>query len=294
MKSVLIFLLTFLLQAFIQAQEGIDPIPPRELYGEAFKSVETKVPECSQEEIKSSRQLIKCWRSSVYHKDYGCRYHQGLRPMCHCCGAYYHYIEHGPICTKFCLNEDSDLNGSDYGQDRIIITLPFNWGWDVPDKITLEDGTELPVKCDSLDGKNYGCHDGQNRGYRQTTTAKPSPVRDFIPTTKINTKRTTLRSTTTFKSQSIIQTTRATPKQRPTTRRKTTTSAASSQNKRVPLSFGHELGKLDKKLTTTKKTTDSLFQEQTTYQPEIIWQQKTERKREPKETTIVEELPVWD
>merc|ERR1711970_1288785 len=140
--------------------------------------------------------------------------------MCHCCGAYYHYIEHGPICTQFCLNEDSEL--------------------DVPDKITLEDGTELPVKCDSLVGKNYGCHDGGNRGYRQTTTAKPSPVRDFIPTTKINTKRTTLRSTTISKSQSIIQTTRATPKQRPTTRRKTTTSAA-SQSKRVPLSFGHEL-----------------------------------------------------
>jgi len=293
MKGLPIFLLTFLLPTFIQAQEGIDPIPPRELYGEAFKDAETKVPECSQEEINSSKQFIKCWRSSVYHKDYGCRYHQGLRPMCHCCGAYYHYIEHGPICTKFCLNEDSELNGPDYGQDRIIITLPFNWGWDVPDKITLEDGTELPVKCDSLDGKNYGCHDGENRGYRQTSTDEPSLVRDFILSTKnINTKRTTLRSTTTLKLQSIIQTTRATPKQRPTTRRRTTTSSA-SKNKRVPLSFGHELGKLDKKLTAMK-TTNLFFKEQTSYQPEIIWAQKNERKREPKENTMVERLPVWD
>jgi len=293
MKDLLIFPLIFLLRTFIQAQEGIDPIPPRDLYGEAFKVAETKVPECSQEKIQSSKQFIKCWRSSVYHKDYGCRYHQELRPMCHCCGAYYHYIEHGPICTKFCLNEDSELNGPANGKDRIIITLPFNWGSDVPDKITLEDGTELPVKCDSLDGKNYGCHDRGNRGYRQTTTAKPSPVRDFFLTTKtIKRKRTTMRSTTTLKLPGIIQTTKTRPKQRPTTRR-TTTISTLSQNKSVHISIGHKAGKLDKKVTTTIKTINNVFQEQTSSQPEIIWSQKTERKREPKETTMVQGLPVW-
>jgi len=281
MKDLLIFPLIFLLRTFIQAQEGIDPIPPRDLYGEAFKVAETKVPECSQEKIKSSKQFIKCLRSSVYHKDYGCRYHPELRPMCHCCGAYYHYIEHGPICTKFCLNEDSELNGPANGKDRIIITLPFNWGSDVPDKITLEDGTELPVKCDSLVGKNYGCHDGENRGYRQTTTAKPSLVGVFFLATK--TKRTTMRSTTSLKLPSIIQTTKTRPKQRPTTRRTTT----------ISTSIGHKAGKLDKKVTTTIKTINNFLQEQTTSQTEIIWSQKTEQKREPKATTMVQGLPVW-
>jgi len=293
MPLLLIFLLIFLLQAFIQAQQGIDPIPPRELYGEAFKAAEIQVPECSQEKVKSSKQFLKCWRRSVYHKDYGCRYHQGLRPLCHCCGAYYHYIEQGPICTKFCLNEESELNGRTYGQDRIIITLPFNWGWDVPDKITLEDGTEVPVKCDALDGKNYGCHDGANEGIRQTTTAEPLPARDIFSTMEsINTKKTTMRSTTTMKLPNIKQTTSRKLKQRTTTRRTTTISIV-SQNKRLHLSPGNETGNLDKKVTPTIKTTNNLFQEQTTYQPKNIWPQKTVRKREPKETSMVEGLPVW-
>lgn len=281
MPLLLIFLLIFLLQAFIQAQQGIDPIPPRELYGEAFKVAEVQVPECSQEKIKSSKQFLKCWRRSVYHKDYGCRYHPELRPMCHCCGAYYHYIEQGPICTKFCLNEESVQNGRTYGQDRIIITLPFNWGWDVPDKITLEDGTEVPVKCDALDGKNYGCHDGANEGIRRTTTVQPL---SFLTTQNINTKRTTKQSTTTTTSRKL--------KQRKTTRR-TTTIRIVSKNKRLHQSPGNEMGNSDKKVTPTVKTTNSLFQEQTTYQPKIIWPQRTGRKREPKDYSTVEGLPVW-
>ena len=85
--------------------------------------------------------------------------------MCYCCGTYYHYIEHGQVCTAFCLEEDSSLGSRQYGLDRIIITLPFNWGSAVPDRITLEDGTEVAVPCDALDGDNYGCGGENSDGH---------------------------------------------------------------------------------------------------------------------------------
>ena len=122
--------------------------------------------------------------------------------MCYCCGAYYHYIEHGQVCTSFCLEEDSSLGSRQYGLDRIIITLPFNWGSAVPDRITLEDGTEVAVPCD---GDNYGCggenSDG-NRIRRRENSERRKDKHETIPFLGSSEKGTTttlqVSVTTTF------------------------------------------------------------------------------------------------
>ena len=62
-----------------------------------------------------------------------------------------------PLYRTWTSEEDSALDSRQYGLERIIITLPFNWGSAVPDRITWEDGTEVAVPCDALDGDNYGC-----------------------------------------------------------------------------------------------------------------------------------------
>ena len=46
------------------------------------------------------------------------------------------------------------LGSHQYGLDRIIITLPFNWASAVPDRITLEDGTEVHSFCFIRTSKN--------------------------------------------------------------------------------------------------------------------------------------------
>ena len=35
----------------------------------------------------------------------------------------------------------------------------------MPDRITLEDGTEVAVPCDALDGDNYGCGGENSDGH---------------------------------------------------------------------------------------------------------------------------------
>jgi len=276
-----------------QAQEGIAPIPARELYGEDFNAIDLKVPQCNPENFTSFRQYEKCWKTSIYHKDYGCRYHTALRPRCHCCGSYYHYIEHGPVCTKFCLNEDFPEPNRKYGDEMIIITLPFNWGWDSPEKITLEDGTEVPVKCDQFDGGNYGCNDANSDGFRKqgwTKQAGTNKAWDTKEKLKISpktrppkTRRTTTIKTSHFKGTSagneIYQTTltsaetwrttkrpkpRSTTKQTPrtsrrTTTKRTTTIRTTSAARRVPFALGPSpiLKNINGSIKTTfaKKTT---------------------------------------
>jgi len=298
MTEVLLFQLGFTLlsSSFIKAQEGINPIPLRDLYGDDFRKVEIQVPECSQQNLNLAGDFIECWKVSKYHKDYGCRYHNGLRPMCYCCGAYYHYIEHGPICTKFCLNEDSKQDGRELGQEMIsILILPFNWGWDVPEKITLEDGSEVPVKCDPLDGKNFGCNDGRDDNiYRRTTTVVPSHVKTPLSTTKQPQLWEKTKTTTTRKAEKIIQTTRTTTLRTTTLSKTITRTTATKRTTTVDKDFENKPSRITQSESfpgqnkqTTTKTTNSFG--------EIVWSKKLEgkRKREPKEITLVEGLPVW-
>ena len=44
--------------------------------------------------------------------------------------------------------------------------MGFNWGSAVPDRITLEDGTEVAMPCYALDGDNYGCGGENSDGNR--------------------------------------------------------------------------------------------------------------------------------
>ena len=85
------------------------------------------------------------------------------------------------MCTAFCLEEDSSLGSRQYGLDRIIITLPFNWGSAVPDRITLEDGTEVAVPCD---GDNYGCGGENSDGnrIRRRENSERRKVKDKLET----------------------------------------------------------------------------------------------------------------
>merc|ERR1711934_315932 len=69
--------------------------------------------------------------------DYDCRYSQSSR-NCYCCGAFFHYTEQGKICTKFCLKWKGRGKRPRFCQKRLI-QLPFNWGDDYPDKITLDN-----------------------------------------------------------------------------------------------------------------------------------------------------------
>ena len=47
----------------------------------------------------------------------------------------------------------------------VLTSMGFNWGSAVPDRITLEDGTEVAVPCDALDGDNYGCGGKNSDGH---------------------------------------------------------------------------------------------------------------------------------
>jgi len=293
----------------VPAQEGIRPIPATELYGQKFNKTFQEVPECKNPGVfKYSQDYMKCWRASEYHKDYGCRYHTRLRPLCHCCGAYYHYIEQGPVCTKFCLNEDSAPDTRKYGLDKIIITLPFNWGWDVPDRITLEDGTEVDVPCDVLDGNNYGCGDKDSDGFRdreknidKLETPRRRRTTTIQPAYNYNTKNT---KTTSRTRNSNLRTLRTTT-QRTWRRKKTNTiSTIPTGGKLVPFSLtsypkiGKNNATPNKPRTarkTTKTTTRSFGEKlrRTTTEYENVWSSNKKTEEERKTPKLVDDRPVW-
>ena len=79
--------------------------------------------------------------------------------------------------------------------------MPFNWGYELPDKITLEDGTNIPVKCDQLDGKAFECDNPSNGGFRYTTNK----------VLHIKTRRTTSTPTSTRKKQKLVSTRKTIP-----------------------------------------------------------------------------------
>jgi len=274
----------------VPAQEGIRPIPATELYGQKFNKTFQEVPECKNPGVfKYSQDYMKCWRASEYHKDYGCRYHTRLRPLCHCCGAYYHYIEQGPVCTKFCLNEDSAPDTRKYGLDKIIITLPFNWGWDVPDRITLEDGTEIDVPCDFLDGNNYGCGDKDSDGFRdREETISSLPQHKKRRTTTIqpfNNYETKTTQTTRSPKVGILRTLRTTT-QRTRRYKKTTTISTKTEGELAQFSLT-SYPKIDDNNTTptkprkTRKTTVG------------TWLNSKKTEEEGETPKIVDERPVW-
>ena len=66
----------------------------------------------------------------------------------------------------------------------VLTSMGFNWGSAVPDIITLEDGTEVAVPCDALDGDNYGCG-GENcdgNRIRRRENSERRKVKDKLET----------------------------------------------------------------------------------------------------------------
>jgi len=289
----------------VQAQEGIPPIPADDLYGPDGREVLSKDLTCHPKNIRSNKAYLNCLNRSDYHKDYGCRYYPNIRSICHCCGQIYHYIEHKEVCTKFCLDEDYPSRS--YGQSHIIIQLPFNWGYDLPDRITLENGTNIPVKCDQLDGKAFGCDNPSNGGFRYTTNKDLN--------INIKTKRTTSRPTFTRRKQNLVSTRKTTlphlisptkstsmflrPKptslsQLPTTTsrpktttrqittRRTTTRRASKKPSRILFSGGFVNERNEVVSTTYQSTGRNTIEEKSTSTSGPVWGLESKKPRTPK------------
>jgi hypothetical protein len=64
-----------------------------------------------------------CWSQADQRTDYSCRYNSAAC-NCYCCGKMLNYIEHGKICTRYCLRSDAGKLGTDLPS---IISLPDRW-----------------------------------------------------------------------------------------------------------------------------------------------------------------------
>jgi len=126
--------------SWTQALKGQDfPIPKEDLY-EDYRSKVTDA-ECQTPKENSTKvDWRKCMDENDITLDYTCRFSL-LSFDCYCCGAFFHYTEHGKICTRYCLKENSR------GFCKpVLIVLPNNWGDPIPDKVTLDTGRIRLIK----------------------------------------------------------------------------------------------------------------------------------------------------
>merc|ERR1719431_362637 len=79
-----------------------------------------------------------CQEDPALLTDYECRYSRTPRD-CYCCGALFHYTEQGSICTRFCPKAMKSVMSPRFCQRRLVV-LPYNWGDNFPDTVTLDDG----------------------------------------------------------------------------------------------------------------------------------------------------------
>lgn len=235
----------------VQAQAGpYFPIKRENLYDGYRESVD---PACVNPKDLSQDQWENCMRKNVLSVDYTCRY-SVFHYQCYCCGAFFHYIEQGKVCTKYCLKLPEEPQTQ--CQPHVII-LPFNYGDNHPEKITLDGhkgrGSQVPIPfqpspaCPTdpfIPDECYGPRDvplsaywdpsGQSRNVsreRPQHCSKPAPLtlpsrsnnRVEHPTPPIKNKPTNTRRTTppTTTARATTTTARATTK-RTTTRRATT------------------------------------------------------------------------
>merc|ERR1712012_892748 len=115
--------------SWTQALKGQDfPIPKEDLY-EDYRSKVTDA-ECQTPKENSTKvDWRKCMDENDITLDYTFRFSL-LSFDCYCCGAFFHYTEHGKICTRYCLKENSR------GFCKpVLIVLPNNWGDPIPDKV---------------------------------------------------------------------------------------------------------------------------------------------------------------
>jgi len=128
----LIVIFSILCWKFSQGRQ----LTPKELYGDIATE---EITECIINIIDNTG--ISCQNvdkdGMLLVEDYLCRYFSvNLEGRgCSCCGYYYAYIELGNVCTRYCGQT------SQGGLDPLI-TLPFNWGDECPEKIYLVEGNE--------------------------------------------------------------------------------------------------------------------------------------------------------
>lgn len=86
--------------SWTQALKGQDfPIPKEDLY-EDYRSKVTDA-ECQTPKENSTKvDWRKCMDENDITLDYTCRFSL-LSFDCYCCGAFFHYTEHGKICTRY-------------------------------------------------------------------------------------------------------------------------------------------------------------------------------------------------
>jgi len=114
-----------------QALKGQDfPIPHEDLY-EDFKIKVDK--ECWIAKNSTRAEWKNCMDNNELTVDYTCRFSL-FGYKCFCCGAFFHYIENGKICTKYCLTNKQ----REFCQAGLVV-LPNNFGDPIPEKVTLDD-----------------------------------------------------------------------------------------------------------------------------------------------------------
>jgi len=114
-----------------QALKGQDfPIPHEDLY-EDFKIKVDK--ECWIAKNSTREEWKNCMDNNELTVDYTCRFSL-FGYKCFCCGAFFHYIENGKICTKYCLIKKQ----REFCQAGLVV-LPNNFGDPIPEKVTLDD-----------------------------------------------------------------------------------------------------------------------------------------------------------
>merc|ERR1712192_124303 len=129
MQSGIIFIGALIVRT--QALKGQDfPIPHEDLY-EDFKIKVDK--ECWIAKNSTREEWKNCMDNNELTVDYTCRFSL-FGYKCFCCGAFFHYIENGKICTKYCLIKKQ----REFCQAGLVV-LPNNFGDPIPEKVTLDD-----------------------------------------------------------------------------------------------------------------------------------------------------------
>jgi len=219
---------------------------------------ETVSAECRSPAGLTPEQWRECMVNNVLSVDYTCRYSL-FHYSCYCCGAFFHFIEQGPVCTKYCLKSQDPPRGQGrFCQNRVII-LPFNFGDQVPEEITLDvgrgDTSKVPIPfeptpdCptdptipDSCYGprpvplSSYWDPTGSNRNVSRERPARCShPAKLVIP--RLN----NIATNTPVSDKTSKRTTRR-PRPRPTQRTRTTTTTTTRATTTT-------------RVTTTRRTT---------------------------------------
>ena len=95
---------------FFQLSLADFQIPPEDLYEHFFRDNSRCLPATFEAAAATTtaaqRTKYACWEQPDQLADYGCRYARGARCGCYCCGQLLYFVEHGTVCTRYCLLSD--------------------------------------------------------------------------------------------------------------------------------------------------------------------------------------------